>query len=187
MTSERFCDKTVYENSLYHMESTSSCLSNYNFLEDKRILLDGDLDTLSSSNSTIETYCEDTKENRRVSFGRILIREFNIELGDNPSCSVGPPLTIGWQYYDVSSSDVDDFEETRPPRRCKRQMIIPSSVRADILTDVGYSLKDILEVIDTIDKCKKLRKKSRSSIDMKINNIRHRANKLTLLLKGRSM
>ena len=98
MTSELLCDKTVCEKSSYHVKSTSNCQSNYNFLKDKRESSDGDADTLSSINSTIEIHCEDAKERRRVYFGRILIREFNIELGDNPSCSDSSPLEIGWQH-----------------------------------------------------------------------------------------
>ena len=139
----------------------------------------------SSNNSTLKTYYQSDKKTRSVSFGHIHIREYNTELGDNPSCSDGPAITISWKYCDVLSSDVEEFEERRPPRRSNQQMIIPSSTRIDILTEVGYSLKEIIEAVEAINKCKRLRKKSMTSVDDKITNLFQKANRLTLRVKGR--
>ena len=146
---------------------------------------DNEEEAMFYSNSTIETYRSDEKDTRSVSFGYINIREYKNELGDNPSCSDGPAITISWNYCDALTFDVEEFEEKRPPRRSNQQMIIPSSTRIDILTEVGYSLKDIIEAVEAINKCKRLRKKSLTSVEDKITNIFQKANKLTLRVKGR--
>ena len=43
---------------------------------------------------------EESKErpNKRLRFGRVHIREYQIILGDNPSC-LGAPLSIGWEWW----------------------------------------------------------------------------------------
>ena len=33
-----------------------------------------------------------------VGFSVITIREYPVEVGDNPSCVRGPPLSIGWKF-----------------------------------------------------------------------------------------
>lgn len=37
-------------------------------------------------------------KNRSVKFGNITIREYDVTVGDNPACSVGVPISLGWKY-----------------------------------------------------------------------------------------
>lgn len=68
-----------------------------------------------------------------VSFDTIQIREYVRELGDNPAVSHGPPLTIGWEYEDVATLPVEDYETHRGDRRSNDQMQIPGKKRELLL------------------------------------------------------
>lgn len=88
----------------------------------------------------LETMIEKT-----VSFDQIFVREYALELGDNPSCKRGPPLTISWEFEELGAFDVERFEEERPPRRISREMIMPFEKREEILVQMGYSHTQILK------------------------------------------
>lgn len=101
--------------------------------------------------ASIQDTDDNTSRRRRVSFDSINIREYFIELGDNPSCRNGPPLTIGWDFDELGRFDLEQFEEFRPPRRFSRQMIIPLGRRQEILFQSGYSASDFVETMDDIN------------------------------------
>ncbi|KAL3923811.1 MAG: hypothetical protein SGILL_001427 [Bacillariaceae sp.] len=89
-----------------------------------------DNSTESNSNN-IEN--ETKLSQRRVNFDSIMIREYDRTLGDNPATTHGPPLTLDWQYEDVSPIKLDEYEEQRAPRRITHQMMIPGNTREAIL------------------------------------------------------
>jgi hypothetical protein len=78
---------------------------------------------------------------RNVSFGRIHIREYERILGDNPSCSCGPPISLGWQYWELYDSTVDahDFQKSSssssssPPQRGRRDFYLSPSRRCELI------------------------------------------------------
>jgi hypothetical protein len=49
----------------------------------------------------------------RVSFGNVEYREYNLVVGDNPSCSDLLPVSLGWDYGPKVSITIDDFENDR--------------------------------------------------------------------------
>ena len=141
------------------------------FRKDKNISSsDLTLPSCECSDSLIESQSQDDMLTltRKVSFGHIHIREFNTELGDNPSCSSGPPLTISWNYNDADSVDLEKFEKLRPPRRHDSEMVIPSKTRKEILCDLGVSSIEITDAMKKIAVCKNSRKKSMISINYKV-------------------
>jgi hypothetical protein len=87
----------------------------------------------SSSNNSSSGKLSGRKLKPSVSFHTISVREFGIELGDNPAVTAGPPLTIGWDYEDVGTVGVEDYEESRGTRRFKEEMQIPPKRREAIL------------------------------------------------------
>jgi hypothetical protein len=63
-----------------------------------------------------------------VSFDKIKIQEYSPILGVNPATSHAPPVTIDWKYSQAATNLLDDYEETRSPRRDKSQMMLPGWV-----------------------------------------------------------
>jgi hypothetical protein len=68
-----------------------------------------------------------------VSFDRIKIREYERTLGDNPSCTSGPPISIGWTYLHSYDFPIDEYERNKTVRS-KREFRLPAGHRADLLT-----------------------------------------------------
>ena len=105
-------------------------------------------------------------------------------MGDNPSCSRGPPISISWDYNDIGSIDLQEFEEMRPTRRYHGELIIPLSIRKEILLSSGYSPLQITNLVETVNNCKLQRAKSARSRSVRFDDILLRANrKLTRRFK----
>lgn len=119
----------------------------------------------SISTDKDEFVSEGLRIRKRVSFDKISIRQYPIELGDNPSCSKGPPLTIGWISDEFVEIDIDDYELSRPPRLIGGQMIIGRTEREKILLHQGHHLSEIREVVEEINRCKRSAKITKSRLD----------------------
>ena len=121
--------------------------------------------------------CNNTDIKRKVSFKDIHIREYFIELGDNPSCTRGPPLTIGWDFDDVGSVQLEEFEEYRPPRRVGGQMHIPFDARQEMLEQIGYSPLDIRTAVQECNVARYNRMKTAKSKSDKVDAAVESANR----------
>jgi len=79
----------------------------------------------------------------RVSFDTVTVREFEWELGDNPSCSSGPPLTLAWTPFRQWAISLDKYENMREFTFCRRNgkddLLIPRDKRERILREMGRS------------------------------------------------
>eukprot|EP00816_Leptocylindrus_hargravesii_P002038 CAMPEP_0196816240 /NCGR_PEP_ID=MMETSP1362-20130617/54274_1 /TAXON_ID=163516 /ORGANISM="Leptocylindrus danicus, Strain CCMP1856" /LENGTH=164 /DNA_ID=CAMNT_0042193491 /DNA_START=8 /DNA_END=502 /DNA_ORIENTATION=+ len=82
---------------------------------------------------------------KKVSFGTVDIREHNVRLGNNPSCSSGPPIALEWEARRSIVLSVDEFE-VRANRRTREELVMPRHVREDILRRRGYSRKELFYV-----------------------------------------
>lgn len=91
----------------------------------------------ASSRSSILSYLEEEKDSRldlSVTFDYVEIREYERVVGDNPSCTRGPPVAIGWIYQTARLCPVDDYEAiVRGPRRTKRDFHLTAEQRTQIL------------------------------------------------------
>lgn len=90
-----------------------------------------------------------SRTNTLVSFGTVEIRRYQRILGDNPSCSSGPALSLDWDYEDdlTSSKSVDDYEYYRGRRLDDTEMVLTRYEREELLLDLGYSRKEIAEAV----------------------------------------
>ncbi|KAL7529503.1 hypothetical protein ACHAWF_003004 [Thalassiosira exigua] len=79
------------------------------------------------------------KSTRKVQFGTVLVRKYDMILGDHPSCSYGPPVTIDWDYLEYKPLNVNDYEFHHPPRRNMREMGMNYYYRKGLLSRAGFT------------------------------------------------
>ena len=70
----------------------------------------------SDNTTTMSSSCSSSSNHRdkkQVSFGRVLVRYYNMTLGVNPSCSIGAPVSLDWDFHEDSPVQVDEFEDSK--------------------------------------------------------------------------
>lgn len=72
-------------------------------------------------------------KSKSVRFGNVAIRHYSQTLGDNPSCSYGPPVQLDWDFEENDPLSVDNYEDKRAPRRSPRQMVLSFYLRKNLL------------------------------------------------------
>jgi len=77
---------------------------------------------------------------KSLGFGQIHFRYFDQTLGDHPSTSYGPPISLDWKYEDGESTSVEDYERDRKRRRKMKEMMLNYYTRRNTLMwHYGYS------------------------------------------------
>jgi hypothetical protein len=95
---------------------------------------------------------------KQVRFGELTIHEHALELGDNPACSCGAPLTIGWKAQNSSTRNLDLYEYMRGERRRgRKQLAMNVTDRAQLLLRSGYDINEIAAATMEVDEIKKQR------------------------------
>ena len=69
-----------------------------------------------------------------IRFDQVHIRAYTQTIGDNPSVSYGPPISLDWTFEELPSEDLEVYETTRPSRRNLRQMMMNYYHRVNLLT-----------------------------------------------------
>jgi len=122
-----------------------------------------------------------------VSFDQVNIREYERILGDNPSCTSGPPLSIGWKFSpDPMVISVDDYEDGKGDTpRYKSQFLVPKQIREQMLKEhAGVSRRDIVATVRGIQKQKSQRRKTAANLNMmkteeKVETVKRSLQKVT--------
>ena len=96
-----------------------------------------------SLSQSLDKQLEASKRAPVISFGQLHIREFAIRPGDNPGSRIGVSLTIGWDVQDEQTVGVEAYESSRPARRDRGELNIPSDTRMQMLRNSGYSRGEI--------------------------------------------
>lgn len=76
-----------------------------------------------------------------VEFSQIRIREYEQTLGDNPSVSFGPPITLDWKFEEREPVSLEQYEAQRPPRRSIRHLCLSYYTRRNLLMWI-YDLEE---------------------------------------------
>jgi hypothetical protein len=90
-----------------------------------------------------------------VAWSTIEINSHEIMLGDHPSVSSGPPITIEWDAFRSVKLTVAQYEECNPVHRSRGALLIPKAVREDWLRNQGYSRRELEMAIRSIHENKK--------------------------------
>ena len=94
-----------------------------------------------------------SSQKRKVSFGHVETRLYGLTLGDNPSCTCGPPTTLTWDYAQGDKLDVSSYESRKqsPTKRDLRSFHMSTEVREELLKSKGFTSNDFYH---TFVKCK---------------------------------
>jgi hypothetical protein len=102
---------------------------------------------------------------RRVQFLAVEIREYSQTLGDNPSVSYGPPISLDWEYDSLTPIPLDDFEAGRGKRRNLRQMMLNYYQRINVLQHIlGFSEKELNAAQKAAEKIKGQRAMTKATL-----------------------
>ena len=93
-----------------------------------------------------------------VSFSNLEIREYDVAISDHPSCSFGPPVQLSWEYKQKEIVPVDSYEQSRSPRRERRDLVLSYYDRRFLLIkQAGYSKKEIKQTMLEVERVKRER------------------------------
>jgi len=104
---------------------------------------------MASQQTNVGSKSLDKKNEKKktIKFSNIQIREYERVVADNPSCTSGPPVGIGWKYGRTHIVDVNSYEEIRPSRRTTSRLILAREEREALLLNWGASFHDIVEAV----------------------------------------
>ncbi|KAL7562546.1 hypothetical protein ACA910_015430 [Epithemia clementina (nom. ined.)] len=98
-----------------------------------------------------------------VAFDTVQVRHYSMELGDHPSCSIGPPVSLSWEcVHEDNPRAIDAYESARRFRRKKNPGLLNYYQRRDILKEAGYTD----EQLDTADRERKKIQRQRHGTKM---------------------
>jgi len=105
-------------------------------------------ESLSLGPYTSSLLTKEIRHTHTVQFESVHIRDYPVVIGDSPSTSKGPPVSLGWEYEPATSLSMDEYESTRIEggeceRRDKVQLRLPSTVREEMLGSAGFSKHEI--------------------------------------------
>jgi hypothetical protein len=129
-----------------------------------------------------------SKLKRNVTFSSVFIRDYERILGNNPSCTSGPSLALGWRYQSERKFSLDTFERCKGKLRRGSQLILSRESREMILLELGYSKKDLASAVRNNIKSKNQRRQtvtnlSASTVEESLENAGRRV--CSLFLGGR--
>jgi hypothetical protein len=104
-------------------------------------------------------------ERRGITWDTIEIREYARTVGDNPSCSSGPPIAIDWIHDEPLVIPLEEFEEYRPKRRTYYQLMLGRKERQEMLLEEwGIPEHDVVNAIRRNIKVKNQRRRTLNNI-----------------------
>jgi len=104
---------------------------------------------------------DDDEQSIHVKFKDIEIRNYDMTLGDNPSCNYGPPVTLDWNYDEAGSMPLEDYEKSRGTRRKFYQMHLNVIHRKKILEKLNVTADEMEYVVKAMKKIQRGRERTK--------------------------
>jgi hypothetical protein len=143
-------------------KSTSTCISSS--LPPRPVICI--VEPPNGDDESTTTTDEGSSSHQHVGFSTVEIREYPIQIGDNPSVTRGVPITIGWDHCSSYTLNLDDFELVRPARRLKPQLKMESLDRIRMLKAMGYSRQDIQQEVRKVNVDRGRRQRTRETLNL---------------------
>jgi len=114
------------------------------------------------SRSSTSMFSPKSNRTRKIDFSTVEVRQYERILGDNPSCSSGAPVSIGWKFFQERTLclSVDEYEYSHGHFRDECDMVLDRQERETLLYELGYSEKDLAKVVRENVKMKKNRRQT---------------------------
>lgn len=103
------------------------------------------------------------KSPTKVQFSTVDIREYEMEIGDNPSCSRGPAITLGWKVTKCElyrSVDAFDCKRANTRKDKAHRLIMSRQERELMLLENGFSRFEIADSVRKIIRTKNQRRQT---------------------------
>lgn len=119
---------------------------------------------------------------KNVRFSNVDVRDYSLCLGDNPSVSIGAPISLDWNYDAEFSYKIDRYEHERVACRQDSECFkIPSQQRDYMLKKSGYSREEINKQVKKSHRDKQKRILSKRSAECK-DLVKHFITSITRIL-----
>jgi len=90
------------------------------------------------------TTCGDSPISKKVRFDVVEIRQYERIASDNPCCSSGPPIGIGWNHGEIHRTNVNDYEQSRGGRNFNLDIVLTRSRREALLSEWDVDTRTIV-------------------------------------------
>lgn len=124
------------------------------------------------ANCPAATNTSNPRVKRSVSYGSVKIREYERVIGDNPGCSSGVPIGIGWNYQVTEETNIDDVQHQK--KDYLPAVPLTSEERETVLKRWNYSRSEIDESQHEVSRIQSQRDKSNASL-MRYQRFKQRA------------
>jgi hypothetical protein len=108
-----------------------------------------------SRKSSLKRMPSSNSMSKSVSFSKLSVREYDISIGDNPSCSYGVPISLGWSFQQTDNLPLE--ESNCESRKHFQDMVLPHSTRHKLLKAAGYSKSEIKQALRQVNRIKRER------------------------------
>lgn len=141
----------------------------------------------SSTCVSTEPQTEPQQRRATVTFDAVRIRSYEQTIGDNPSVSYGPPISLDWDYEEHDPLALDEYEEFRGVRRKPRQMMLNYYNRRNLLMwKYGHSEEELKQAKSEANKIKRSRSFTKALLPaQKLEEIVQSAARKTKRLSGK--
>jgi hypothetical protein len=92
-------------------------------------------------------------------FDKVVVRKYTRILNDNPACTKGPSIGLGWE-FDEEAFEIDDYEMERGRLRRTHELMLNRTQREKLVRDLGYTERDIAAAVRCANKIKSQRRQT---------------------------